>query len=75
MILCVINNGFQYELEKLCRIYLPFEKIEIVNERKQGEITAVAELVDGEEITLLASLSLDGKYAEYFERLPKDTPD
>ena len=28
MILCVINNGFQYELEKLCRIYLPFEKIE-----------------------------------------------
>ena len=75
MILCVINNGFQYELEKLCRIYLPFEKIEIVNERKQGEITAVAELVDGEEITLLASLSLDGKYAEYSERLPKDTPD
>lgn len=32
MILCLINNKFAYELEKLCRIFLPFEKIVVQNE-------------------------------------------
>ena len=36
-----INNSFNYELEKLCRIFLPFEKIIFTNEKPQDDIYAV----------------------------------
>ena len=34
MNLCNINHSFNYELEKLCRIFLPNDKINILNELK-----------------------------------------
>lgn len=76
MILSVINNGFNYELEKLCRIYLPFEKINIVNEETDDECCAVAALYERQDdILLSASLSLDGKRAAYEQAISKDAPD
>ena len=41
MKLCLINHSFKYELEKLIRIFLPFEKIEFYNEVISGDGTAV----------------------------------
>ncbi len=75
MILRIKNHDFRYELEKLCRIFLPFEKIEITQEYIAGDITACAYLERGERVTLFASLSLDGKYAERKVELDGDTPD
>ena len=44
MQLCLINNDYRYELEKLIRIFLPFEKIEFLDERVNGDNVAIAEL-------------------------------
>ncbi len=44
MNLCNINHGFNYELEKLCRIFLPFEKINIMSEVVASDIYAVCSL-------------------------------
>lgn len=40
MILSTVNHDFRYELEKLCRIFLPFEKIEITDTPAEGDNTA-----------------------------------
>ena len=52
MKLCLINNDFKYELEKLIRIFLPFEKIEFSDKREDGDCVAVAELTDKAVATL-----------------------
>ncbi len=44
MNLCNIGHSFNYELEKLCRIFLPFEKIAVIDEIKADEIYAVCAL-------------------------------
>ena len=73
MVLSVINNGFSYELEKLCRIYLPFEKINIVKEKTDDECSAVAELkIKGDKTVLVASLSLDGKFSSHQQSVSND---
>ena len=41
-----IGHSFNYELEKLCRIFLPFEKIEIENIVVEADRYAISELVD-----------------------------
>ncbi len=46
MNLCNINHSFNYELEKLCRIFLPYEKINILNEILPDELYAVCS-IDG----------------------------
>ncbi len=56
MNLCNINHSFNYELEKLCRIFLPFEKINIINEIKPDDIWAVCRLSEDGK-TVFASLS------------------
>lgn len=43
MNLCNINHSFNYELEKLCRIFLPHEKINIMDRVEEEEIVAVCE--------------------------------
>ena len=44
MNLCNVNHSFNYELEKLCRIFLPFEKINILEYESPDEIYAVCSL-------------------------------
>ena len=45
MNLCNVNHGFNYELEKLCRIFLPFEKINILSYAEKAETCAVTTLL------------------------------
>lgn len=58
MNLCNIDHGFNYELEKLCRIFLPHEKINILDRVEEAEIYAVCRF-DGR--LAAAELSLNGK--------------
>lgn len=58
MNLCNINHSFNYELEKLCRIFLPYEKIAVLNEIATDNIYAVCTL---EELTCNAYLNFFGK--------------
>ncbi len=44
MNLCNINHTFNYETEKLCRLFLPFEKINILDYKEPAEIYAVTEI-------------------------------
>ena len=61
MKLCLINHSFKYELEKLIRIFLPFEKVGFSNEPFYGDGTAVTRLEKGERTVLSAVLRIYGK--------------
>ena len=58
MQLCLINNSFRYEIEKLIRIFLPFEKIEFSETEIITECCTVAEIF---QKTARATLYLGGK--------------
>ncbi len=62
MKLCLIGHSFKYELEKLIRIFLPFEKIEFAEEAADGDGTAVTRLDKTADKTVLSALlSINGK--------------
>ena len=61
MKLCCIGHSFRYETEKLCRLFLPFEKIEVTDFLCDGESVAVTRL-DGKNI--YASLKTGEKFCE-----------
>lgn len=70
MIIYTNENDFKYELEKLCRIFLPFEKIifsDLQSGPKNGNYAAVAVLRDKENIDCV--LNLDGKIQKRSKRL------
>ncbi len=76
MILAVVNNSFKYELEKLCRIYLPFEKIEITDSPCESNALAVASKeTTGDKTVLYASLRLDGGFSEHCETVENSDPE
>ncbi len=76
MILTVINHDFRYELEKLCRIFLPFEKIEITTEPREDEIFAATTVERREALTdLSATLSFFGKTFEFKNSIQNDITD
>lgn len=66
MKLCLINNNFRYELEKLVRLFLPFEKVELFDTPQTGECVATVEL-DLSKAVASAELYIDGR--AFSERL------
>ena len=61
-----INNSFKYELEKLCRIFLPFEKIIFTTEKPQDDIYAVTKLEQQNGKTVVSAyLNMNSKEARY----------
>ncbi len=60
MNLCLLGHGFRYELEKLMRIFMPFEKIEFYDSLNLSSECAVTVL---EENTAKAELYLNGEKA------------
>ncbi len=76
MILCLINHNFEYELEKLCRIFLPFEKIAVQNNFSIETPRAETVIEDGSDFVLLkAALYLNNKVANKQTKLDKNTQD
>lgn len=63
MKLCNVGHNFNYEMEKLVRIFLPFEKIEITDSLLSGENIAVTHLYkNGGETVAFASVNLLGQH-------------
>ncbi len=56
----ISGHKFNYEIEKLCRIFLPFEKFEFVEENKEESDIGVI-LDKGNEYNMTAFLKLLGK--------------
>ena len=53
MQLCLINNSYRYELEKLIRIFLPFEKIEFSQEKVETDCCVIGEIIDNKATSTL----------------------
>ncbi len=71
MIICNFGNNYNYELEKLSRLFLPFERIDVVNELIQNDRYAVTktEFDDyGCKISALLHIGDSNEYAEVFEK-------
>ncbi len=61
-----INNSFNYEIEKLCRIFLPFKKIIFTTERKEDNIYAVTEIkTENGKTVASAYLNMNSKEAHH----------
>lgn len=61
MNLCNIGHSFVYELEKLIRIFLPFEKIKMLDSEEEDIRYAVASReISGDNCLLFVKLSIDG---------------
>lgn len=71
MKLCLINHSFRYELEKLIRIFLPFEKIEFLDYADYSENTAVTEISGNNAIATL-NFNLKKVKKEYEINNPED---
>lgn len=71
MKLYTVNHGYKYELENICRLYFPFEKIEVGDTEQpfDGALTAVTEVGDGLRVRLMA----DGFDEVISEPLDSDT--
>ncbi len=64
MKLCNIGHSFDYELEKLIRIFLPFEKIVVLHEREDDSRLAVCvREITEDRVELTAELCLDMEHA------------
>lgn len=74
MKLCNIGHNFDYETEKLIRIFLPFEKVEILHEKATFERMAVCSF-ESKTSTVTAELFLDGKYAKKSDTVEKQNED
>lgn len=76
MKLCLINHSYKYELEKLIRIFLPFEKIEFCEREEREDRTCITSLLKGEnETRLSAELLIDNKSFEFSESLSNENLD
>ncbi len=70
MKLCLINHTFQYELEKLIRIFFPFEKIEFCNEASITDNSAITTIENG---TAKAELYINGNHYSHFYDINEKT--
>ena len=61
-----IGHSFDYEMEKLIRLFLPFEKIQVFHTVEKSENCAICTLYDGGGKTFAkAQLYLNEKSAEF----------
>ncbi|MEE0946459.1 MAG: coproporphyrinogen dehydrogenase HemZ [Acutalibacteraceae bacterium] len=61
MKLCCIGHSFFYETEKLCRLFLPFEKIEVTETLAEDDSVAITKK---DNLEIYASLKLNGSFCE-----------
>ena len=76
MKLCNIGHQFDYEMEKLIRLFLPFEKIEVLHTEETGENIAVCKvLYDGDDAVVTVKLTLDNGEAQFSAAVDKSILD
>lgn len=76
MKLCNIGHNFDYEMEKLIRLFLPFEKIEVIHSEEYGGDYAVCKAIyDGDDVFVSAKLNLRDNKAEFSAKVDKTISD
>ena len=76
MKLCNIGHSFDYEMEKLIRLFLPFEKIEVLHTAQIDSKYAVCEVIEkGNDIIARVKLVLENGKAEFSAVVDKEIPD
>lgn len=74
MELILLGNDFKYELEKLCRIFLPFEKIDFLDKKICGANFAIAEIKEKNGVYFCkAELKLGRKVAHSIAEIPLES--
>ncbi len=61
MKLCLINHNFRYEIEKLIRLFMPFEKIEFFDNLVYDDVLVVTEI---KETVACSYVNINGKISE-----------
>ena len=76
MKLCNIGHNFDYEMEKLIRLFLPFEKITVLNHLENDTRCAVCKVYEqGNDIIACAKLTLENGEIEFSSVVDKDIVD
>lgn len=76
MKLCNIGHNFDYEMEKLIRLFLPFEKIEVLHNEETDTRYAVCKLCkNGEDMIAYAKLVLENGEVEFSAVVDKSITD
>ncbi|MBQ8267898.1 MAG: coproporphyrinogen dehydrogenase HemZ, partial [Clostridia bacterium] len=76
MKLCNIGHNFDYEMEKLIRLFLPFEKIEVLHTEQTDTRYAVCEVKqNGDDTIVRVKLVLENGEAEFSAVVDKEIPD
>ncbi len=76
MKLCNIGHNFDYEMEKLIRLFLPFEKIEVLHTEETDTRYAVCKLCENDDgMVASVKLVLENGEAEFSALVDKSIPD
>ncbi len=76
MKLCNIGHNFDYEMEKLIRLFLPFEKIEVLNRVEADKKYAVCEVIECKgDIRVRAKLALENGETQFEALVDKQISD
>ena len=76
MKLCNIGHNFDYEMEKLIRLFLPFEKIEVLHTVETDQKYAVCEVLEqGDDIVTRVKLVLQNQEAQFCAVVDKTISD
>ena len=76
MKLCNIGHNFDYEMEKLIRLFLPFEKIQVLHNEEVDTKYAVCEVKQcGNDTVVRVKLVLENGEAEFSALVDKEIPD
>lgn len=76
MKLCNIGHKFDYEMEKLIRLFLPFEKIEVFDNEQHDTNCAICKVYQQENDTVVCvNLTLEGNQVEFSSIVDKSISD
>ncbi len=76
MKLCNIGHEFDYEMEKLIRLFLPFEKISVLHTEEYDDNCAICKVCeDGDDIAVSVKLKLENREASSSAAVDKSIPD
>ena len=75
MIFAIINHSFKYELEKCCRLFMPFEKFRFVDEDSDEDGVITARYENGETTDLKVVVRIDGQEEEEQQTISSSTED
>src|SRR5574344_1780951 len=71
----IINHSFKYELEKVCRLFMPFEKFAFASVDSEEDGVLTARYIDGDKTELYVSVNVDGQMSERKQTIASSAED